>query len=46
MFVADNGGDWFITGETNTGWDDDDLDQLKSVPASNFEVVQVGTVIR
>ena len=25
MFVADNGGDWFITGETNTAWDDDGL---------------------
>jgi len=46
MFVADNGGDWFITGETNTAWDDDDLDQLRSVPASSFEVVQVGTIIR
>ena len=46
MFVADNGGDWFITGETNTAWDDDDLDQLRSVPASSFEVVQAGTIIR
>jgi len=46
MFVADNGGDWFISGETNTAWDDDDLDQLKSVPASSFEVVQAGPIIR
>ena len=46
MFVADNGGDWFITGETNTTWDDDNLDQLKSVPASSFEVVQVGPIFR
>jgi hypothetical protein len=46
MFVADNGGDWFITGETNTAWDDDDLDQLKTVHASSFEVVQLGAVIR
>jgi hypothetical protein len=46
MFVADNGGDWFITGETNTAWDDDDLDQLKSVPASSFEVVLVGPIFR
>jgi len=46
MFVADNGGDWFITGETNTAWDDDDLEQLKTVPASSFEVVQLGTIFR
>jgi hypothetical protein len=46
MFVADNGGDWFITGETNTAWDDDDLDQLKTVPASAFEVIQLGTIVR
>ena len=46
MFVADNGGDWFITGETNTAWDDDDLEQLKTVPASSFEVVEVGPILR
>jgi len=45
MFVADNGSDWFITGETNTSWDDNDLDQLKTVPASAFEVVQTGPII-
>jgi hypothetical protein len=46
MFVADNGGDWFISGETNRAWDDDDLDQLKGVPGSAFEVVQLGTILR
>jgi hypothetical protein len=46
MFLADNGSDWFITGETNTAWDDDDLNQLKTVPASAFEVVQLGPLHR
>jgi hypothetical protein len=46
MFVADNGGDWFISGETNTRWDDDDLDQLKTVPGSSFEVVRSGQIFR
>jgi hypothetical protein len=46
MFVADNGGDWFISGETNPAWDDDDLEQLKSVPASAFEVVRLGEIHR
>ena len=46
MFVADNGSDWFISGETNRLWDDDDLDQLKTVPGAAFEVVQLGTIYR
>jgi hypothetical protein len=46
MFVADNGSDWFITGETNTAWDDDDLNQLKTVPGSAFEVVKLGSIHR
>ena len=45
MFVADNGSDWFISGATDTGWDDTDLEQIKGVPASAFEVVQVGTIL-
>src|SRR4029077_5820124 len=46
MFVADNGSDWFISGETNTAWSDGDLDQLKSVPGSSFEVVRLGAIVR
>jgi hypothetical protein len=46
MFLADNGGDWFISGETNTSWNDGDLEQLKSVPASAFEVVRLGEIRR
>lgn len=45
MILADNGSDWYFTGETNTSWDDNNLDQLKSLPASAFEVVQTGPVI-
>jgi hypothetical protein len=40
MFVADNGSNWFISGETNPNWNDGDLDQMKTVPGSAFEVVQ------
>jgi hypothetical protein len=46
MFVADNGSDWFVTGEADTRWNDDDLDQLKSVPGSAFEVVKLGEIRR
>ena len=45
MFVADNGSDWYITGSTDTRWDDNVLNQLKSVPASAFEVVQGGPIV-
>jgi hypothetical protein len=45
MMLADNGSNFYITGETNTNWDDNDLDQIKTVPASAFEVVQTGAVI-
>jgi hypothetical protein len=40
MIVADNGSNWFITGDANPGWDDGDLDQLKTVPGSAFEAVE------
>jgi hypothetical protein len=46
MFVADTGGSWFITGSTDPRWNDTDLNQLKTVPGSAFEVVQLGTIYR
>jgi hypothetical protein len=46
MFVADNGSDWFISGATDARWNDTELDQLKTVPAAAFEVVQSGPIIR
>ena len=44
MIVADNGTSWYISGATDTRWNDDDLDQLKGVPGNAFEVVQTGAV--
>lgn len=44
MIVADNGSDWFISGAPDARWDDNDLNSLKSVQGSNFEVVQMGPV--
>ena len=46
MIVADIGTSWFISGQTDSRWKDDDLDQLKSVPGSAFEVVEHGPIIR
>ncbi len=44
MIVADNGSNWYISGATDTHWNDTDLNQLKSVPGSAFEVVATGSV--
>jgi hypothetical protein len=45
MIVADNGTSWYISGATDPRWNDDDLNQLKGVPGSAFEVVQTGPVV-
>jgi hypothetical protein len=39
MIMADNGSDWFISGAPSKGWDNDELNALKRVEGSNFEVV-------
>jgi hypothetical protein len=46
MFVADNGGNWFISGATYRGWNDNNLNELKRVPGSAFEAVATGKVHR
>jgi hypothetical protein len=38
--VADNGSNWFISGTSDRRWPDENLDQLKSIPGSAFQVVQ------
>jgi hypothetical protein len=43
MFLADNGGNWFISGTGHT-WNDSDLDQLKRVPGSAFQAVDTGPI--
>ena len=47
-FVADNSGGSkvFISGTPDPGWSDDDLNQLKRIPASALEAVDTGPVIR
>ncbi|MDQ1356788.1 MAG: hypothetical protein QOG44_1161 [Acidimicrobiaceae bacterium] len=45
MFVADNGSNWFVSGATDSRWNDTDLDQLKTIAGSAFEVVTSGPVL-
>jgi hypothetical protein len=46
LILADIGSDLFITGAPDDGWDNDDLSLLKSVNATDFEVVQMGDIIK
>ena len=46
MIVADNGEDWYITGASDRRWNDEDLNQLKTVPGRAFEVVRTGPLHR
>ena len=45
MIVADNGSDWFMSGAPDARWNDTELNTLKQVQGSNFEVVRMGTVV-
>jgi hypothetical protein len=46
MIVADNGSDWFISGAPSKGWDNDELNALKMVEGSNFEVIDTSKLPR
>ncbi|HEY5816592.1 MAG TPA: hypothetical protein VIS95_09690 [Solirubrobacterales bacterium] len=40
MIVADNGSNWFFSGTSDRRWDDENLNQLKRIPGSAFQVVR------
>ena len=42
MILADNGSPLYISGAADSRWKDADIEQLKRVPASAFEVGEVG----
>ncbi|MGO8671130.1 MAG: hypothetical protein ACLQVD_07180 [Capsulimonadaceae bacterium] len=44
MILADNGSSWFFQGAYNPNWNDNDLDELKTLTGSDFEVVTMGTI--
>jgi len=46
LIVADNGSDMFISGTPDRRWNDDVLDQLKTVPARAFQAVVTGRIHR
>jgi hypothetical protein len=42
MILADNGGNWFISGAPDARWNDEELGTLKRVTGKEFEVVRMG----
>jgi hypothetical protein len=40
FIVADNGSNWFFSGTSDRRWTDNNLNQLKAIPGSAFEVVR------
>jgi hypothetical protein len=45
MMLADNGGDWFVSGAPDPRWNDTELNTLKQIRGSDFEVVEMGVVV-
>jgi hypothetical protein len=45
LILADIGSDFYITGAPDERWNNDDLNQLKNLKATDFEVVQMGDIV-
>lgn len=44
MILADNGAPWYITGEPDSRWNDDEMHQLQDLTGADFEVVDSSTL--
>jgi hypothetical protein len=45
MILADNGSNWFISGAPDPRWNDDDLNTLKGIKGSDFEVISMTNIV-
>ena len=45
LIVADNGSNWYFSGSSDRRWDDENLNQLKRIPGSAFEVVKSAAAV-
>jgi hypothetical protein len=45
MLVADNGGDWFLSGAPDPRWNDEQIATLKRIRGRDFEVVRMAGVV-
>jgi len=44
MMVADNGGNWFVSGAPDPNWNDADINTLKTLHGSDFEAVDTSSM--
>jgi hypothetical protein len=44
LIVADIGSDLYISGALDDRWNNNELNQLKNIKITDFEVVQIGIV--
>jgi hypothetical protein len=45
MIVADNGGDWFVSGAPDPRWNGQNLEALKKIKGRDFEVIRMEEVV-
>jgi hypothetical protein len=45
MIVADNGSDWYLSGVADARWNDNEINTLKQLRGSDFEVVRMSGVV-
>ncbi|MEO7521897.1 MAG: hypothetical protein ABIW79_08785 [Gemmatimonas sp.] len=46
MIVADNGSDWYVSGTADSRWNDTELNTLKALRGSDFEVVKMTGIVK
>ncbi|HEX8922135.1 MAG TPA: hypothetical protein VF766_11715 [Pyrinomonadaceae bacterium] len=45
MILADNGSNWYVSGAPDPRWNDEELNTLKGIKGSDFEIVRMGTIV-
>ena len=45
LILADNGSPWYISGAPNDGWDNDMLHEMDVITGSDFEAVDVSSLM-
>ncbi len=45
LILADNGSNWYLSGEPNEGWNNDLLRELKQLTGNDFEAVDISSLM-
>jgi hypothetical protein len=45
LILADNGSNWYFQGDTDPGWPDSVISELKTIPAGDFEAVDESSLM-